>query len=199
MADPLPDWLRDYCLLSLSPGAFLPLSAAFLAVASGIALRAAYDIRDPLPVRDPREHGRLLLQGTLTIGLAGVLFFVLQMLAGVVLPMPDRMGGLLRTAIGITGVALAVRALWRIQIAMFTPLAPPPLGADPALMIPTEADMVSTDLPLAMTPTFAAPPQTGWLRRSNVPPFMLGVLLAGFAFEGWHTSSLCLLRIPTAP
>jgi hypothetical protein len=54
------------------------------------------------------------------------------------------------------------------------------------------------DAPVA-TPAPSTPPPEGFLRHSNVPQFLIGVVLLGLAYNGWKTDSLCLFRLPGAP
>jgi hypothetical protein len=197
-AGALPQFLRGTCFISLASGALVPLCAFFLAIAIGVLLRTAYDIWEPLPLRDVREGGRAMLQwlGTLTLGI--LVFGGLHALSGTLLPPADAQGEMLRGAIGAAGMALAMRAIIRIQIGMFTPERAPTLGLDPEHMIPTERDVLMPDAPVA-TPAPRTPPPEGFLRHSNVPQFLIGVVLLGLAYNGWKTDSLCLFRLPGAP
>jgi hypothetical protein len=194
----LPQFLRGACIISLASGALVPLCAFYLAIAIGVLLRTAYDIWDPLPLRDVREGGRLMLQwfGTLTLGI--LLFGALHVSAGTVLPPADALGEMLRGAVGAAGLALAIRAIIRIQIGMFTPDRAPTLGLEPEHMIPTELDVVMPDAPVAVAAPSVAPPE-GFLKHSNVPQFLIGVVLVGLAYHGWKTDSLCLFRLPGSP
>ena len=194
----LPQWLRGYCVIAIVPVALVPLTAGFLAIAAGIILRSVYDWWHPLPPRDMREGGRLILQWASVLGLALLLYGCLQYLAGSVLPPPDKLGPVLRVAIGCSGAALALRALIRMQIAMFTPAPAHTLGVDPSQMILTEIEVDAPHLALAATHSDVAA-DTSFLRRSNVPGFLIGVVLLGSAITGWNTASLCLLRLPGSP
>jgi hypothetical protein len=198
MGQPLPEFLRGYCVLGLAPGSLVPLTAGFLAVTTGVILRSGYDWWHPLPPRDMREGGRLILQWGSVLGLGLLLYGSLQYLAGSLLPPPDKFGPALRAAIGCSGLALGLRALIRMQIAMFTPAEAHTLGVDPSQMTLTEIEMDAPHLALAAAPSDVAA-DTSFLRCSNVPSFLIGVVLLGSAITGWNTASLCLLRLPGSP
>ena len=195
MASQLPEWMRGVCLLGLAPGALVPLTAVVLAIASGLVLRSFYDLLHPLPPRSLHESGRLMLQWAIVFGLAVLLFYALNNLAGQILPAPDKLGPLFRVSVGVCGALLALRAVLRMQFAIFAPPPAPTIGLVPELMVPTEIEADAARLSLSMPHGDVAPTPSFW-RHSNLPSFLAGVVLLGAALTGWNTASLCLLKLP---
>jgi hypothetical protein len=190
----LPDMLRGACLAQLPDTSMVPVTAFVAALSGGVVLRNVYDVRQPLPLGDPREGGRLLLQWCLTIGLTPLLFFALNFLCSIGwAPAPDKLGSWLRVCLGVYGVVLATRSLLRVQQAIY--------AREPALTpsipeVDRRAPVEEVDALPPMLTLERSEPEPRIISTSNIPAFVVGALLMAIALVGWNTNSLCLLRLP---
>jgi hypothetical protein len=189
----LPPFLRGACVASLAPGALLPITSLTAGLASSVLLRSAYDLANPMPVGDERETGRHLLQWCQSVGLTALIWITLANLAGIwFVPKPDDLGPWLQCALALYGAALAVRSLIRMQVKSWRPTEQssaiiPELDARLPVDGPDAPPMPKLD-PMA--------PSRNALWRSNVPGFVIGLLLLIIAIDGWRMDSLCLARLP---
>jgi hypothetical protein len=190
----LPEMLRGACIAQLPDTSLVPVTAFVAALSGGVLIRSVYDVRQPLPVGDPREGGRLLLQWCLTIGLTPLLYFLLNILCTIAwAPAPGKLGPWLRVCVGVYGVVLATRSLLRVQQAIY--------AREPALTpsipeVDRRAPVEEADALPPMLTLERSEPEPRMISTSNIPAFVVGALLLAISLVGWDTNSLCLFRLP---
>jgi len=193
----LPELVRGACLAEIAPGGLLLLTGFFAALGGGVWLRFLYDRRDPVPVGDPKEKPRLLLQWGLTISLAVPLVLVLQGLAGGwLVPPAAGMGPWLRLVLGVDGLGITARYGARLW-AVLRREPPQKTSIIPELDARPPVTKDDGSVPAPMAPLEAAVPDAPAVRlRRELGALAIGLAMLWAGLHGWKMESLCYLRLP---
>ena len=190
----LPDMLRGACVAQVPPASMVAMTAFVAALGAGVVLRFVYDLMRPLPVGDPREGGRSMLQLCLTIGLAPLIWLTLNFcVQRGWAPEAARLSPWLRRSLGFFGAMLVLRALLRMQISMF----PRDIAVTPSIAeVDRRQPVEELEALPAMITLERNEPEPHLMSGSNLPGFAVGALILAVALVGWNMDSLCLFRLP---